>query len=70
MDEHVEATCHKLSEESAAKRPDYKRVLASTAKALTDHSPRHVRWVLADAMDRMSLRQHTDNLLVDFIDSY
>ena len=72
MEEHVEATCHKLSEESASKKPDYKRVLALTAKMLTDqsHSPRHVRWVLADALDRMVLRQHTDNLLVDFIDTY
>ena len=37
---------------------------------LADHSPRHVRWVLADAMDRMVLRRHTHNMLTDFIGNY
>ena len=72
MEEHVETTCHKLSEESASQKPGYKKVLALVAKELTDQSrsPRHVRWVLADALDRMVLRQHTNNLLVDFIGNY
>ena len=40
------------------------------AGVLVDHSPRHVRWVLADAMDRMVLRQHQSNMITDFIGNY
>jgi hypothetical protein len=70
MEEYVEATALDLLEESGEKKPDLKRVLSATAGTLQHHSPRHVRWVLADALDRMSLRRHTANLLVDFIDNY
>ena len=70
MEEYVEATAQDLLEESGEKKPDLKRVLSATAETLQNHSPRHVRWVLADAMDRMVLRQHTSNLLTDFIGSY
>ena len=70
MDEHVERIAELLLEESGAKRPDYKKVMASAASSLSDRSPRHVRWVLADAMDRMVLRQHQSNLVDSFIDTY
>lgn len=71
MDEHVEGISKLLSAASEAKRPDYKKVMAHAASSyLADHSPRHARWVLADAMDRMVLRQHTDNLIADFIGNY
>lgn len=70
MDEHVERVAGLLLEESGAKRPDYKKVLTAAATTFVNVSPRHVRWVLADAMDRMVLRQHTDNLIADFIGNY
>jgi hypothetical protein len=71
MDEHVEGISKLLSAASEAQRPDYKKVMAHAASSfLADHSPRHARWVLADAMDRMVLRQHTDNLIADFIGNY
>lgn len=70
MDEHVERATGLLLEESGAKRPDYKKVLTAAATTFTNVSPRHARWVLADAMDRMVLRQHTDNLIADFIGNY
>jgi len=71
MDEHVEGISKLLAAESGAKRPDYKKVMAAAASSfMADHSPRHVRWVLADAMDRMVLRQHQSNLVDAFIDTY
>lgn len=70
MDKYVEATAQDLLEESTEKKPDYQRVLTATAGVLVDHSPRHVRWVLADAMDRMVLRQHQSNMITDFIGNY
>ena len=70
MEEYVEATAQDLLEESGEKKPDLKRVLSAPASAIQHHSSRHVRWVLADALDRMSLRQHTANLLADFIGNY
>ena len=70
MDEYVEATAQDLLEESTEKKPDYQRVLKATAGALEHKSPRHVRWVLADAMDRMVLRQHQSNMITDFIGNY
>ena len=70
MEEHVEAIALELLEDSQAKKPNFKPVLLRASMKLSDHSPRHVRWVLADALDRMVLRQHTSNLLTDFIGSY
>tara|TARA_R110000824_G_scaffold23246_13_gene83707 strand:+ start:10665 stop:11549 length:885 start_codon:yes stop_codon:yes gene_type:complete len=70
MDEYVEATAQDLQEQFLEKTPDFQRVLKVTARTIQEHSPRHVRWVLADAMDRMVLRRHTSNLLTDFIGNY
>tara|TARA_R100000234_G_scaffold119812_1_gene103865 strand:- start:2185 stop:2445 length:261 start_codon:yes stop_codon:yes gene_type:complete len=70
MDEYVEATAQDLLEESAEKKPDYRRVMTATTGALEHKSPHHVRWVLNDAMDRMVLRKHQRNMLVDFIGNY
>ena len=70
MDEYVEATAQDLLEESTEKKPDYRRVMTATTGALEHKSPHHVRWILADAMDRMVLRKHQQNMLADFIGNY
>ena len=70
MEEYVESIAHELQEEFTEAKPNLKAVLLRTSMKLADHSPRHVRWVLADAMDRMVLRRHTHNMLTDFIGNY
>jgi hypothetical protein len=70
MDEVVESTSQLLLAESGAKRPAYKKILTEVAATLGDRAPRHVRWALADAMDRMVLRKHQSNIVADFLSTY
>lgn len=70
MDEYVEAIAQDLLEERGEQKPNYRRVMTAATGALEHKSPHHVRWVLNDAMDRMVLRTHQRNMLVDFIGNY
>ena len=70
MDEVVESTSQLLLAEAGAKRPAYKKILTEVAATLGDRAPRHVRWALADAMDRMVLRKHQSNIVADFLSTY
>lgn len=64
MDEQV----HIVSSEVLSGK-DRATVEHATAERLSSkYSPRHIRWVLADARDRVVLRQHLSNILNDFID--
>ena len=71
FDEHVEALSQDLSQTLADKRPDVKAVFSSWEERLLTkvQDPKHVRWIFLDALDRASLRQHSSNLLHNFIDS-
>ena len=72
MEDHVERISHLLSPVLADPKQDLKTTLQPEGAALikNNHSQRHVRWVLADALDRAVLRQHNDNLLTSFINSF
>lgn len=70
MDEHVDEAADRLQEESAKKKPDTRAVLTDLCDSMDDRDPRHVRWVLTDAMDRATLRRHESNLLNNFVKKY
>jgi hypothetical protein len=67
MDEKVEALSSILVAELKAKQPDIKRHLREAASTMLKKPQRHVRWVLADALDRAQLKKHQASLLDSFI---
>ena len=71
LDEHVDALCHKLLPEMAQKRPDVKSVLRDSLPELQKNieEPRHIRWAMADALDRAYLQHNNNNMLDDFVQS-
>lgn len=71
FDALVETVSQDLSQTLAEKRPAVKAVFSSWQETLLSEvqNPKHVRWILLDALDRASLRKHNSSLLHNFIDS-
>ena len=71
MDEHVERISKVVAKELQEKRPKLKPVLTAFLEKLTQEEidTRHIRWILADALDRAQLRKHNNNLVDNFINT-
>lgn len=71
MEAHVEGISKIIAAELANKRPKLKPILTPVAKKLSEGGidNRHIRWIVADALDRAQLTQHNDNLVDNFINT-
>ena len=71
MESHVDGISKIIAEELTAKRPKLKPILTPIAHKLSEGGidNRHVRWIVADALDRAQLKQHNDNLVDNFINT-
>tara|TARA_R100000664_G_C2738249_1_gene127224 strand:- start:494 stop:1381 length:888 start_codon:yes stop_codon:yes gene_type:complete len=71
MDEHVGRISQELVKELNQKRPKIKAVLQPFVEGLSKEGidNRHVRWIIADALDRAQLNKHNNNLIDNFINT-